>query len=30
VRIPLEDDALVTERGIEWLYPANSRILLVR
>jgi Xaa-Pro aminopeptidase len=25
VRIPLED-----ERGVEWLYPANERILLVR
>ena len=30
VRIPLEDDAVVTERGVEWLYPANSRVLLVR
>jgi len=30
VRIPLEDDAVLTERGIEWLYPANERILLVR
>lgn len=30
VRIPLEDDAVVTERGIEWLYPANERLLLVR
>jgi Xaa-Pro aminopeptidase len=30
VRIPLEDDAIVTERGIEWLYPVNERILLVR
>lgn len=30
VRIPLEDDAVVTERGVEWLYPANQRILLVR
>ncbi len=30
VRIPLEDDAIVTERGVEWLYPANDRILLVR
>ncbi len=30
VRIPLEDDGLVTERGIEWLYPVNNRILLVR
>jgi Xaa-Pro aminopeptidase len=30
VRIPLEDDAVVTERGLEWLYPINSRILLIR
>lgn len=30
VRIPLEDDAVVTERGVEWLYPVNSRILLIR
>ncbi len=30
VRIPLEDDAIVTERGVEWLYPANERILLIR
>ena len=30
VRIPLEDDAVVTERGVEWLYPVADRILLVR
>jgi Xaa-Pro aminopeptidase len=30
VRIPLEDDAIVTERGVEWLYPINERILLIR
>ena len=30
VRIPLEDDAVVTERGVEWLYPPNDRILLIR
>ena len=30
VRIPLEDDAVLTERGIEWLYPVNDRVLLVR
>ncbi len=30
VRIPLEDDALVTERGVEWLYPPTDRILLIR
>jgi len=30
VRIPLEDDAIVTENGIEWLYPIAERILLIR
>ena len=29
LRIPLEDDAIATERGIEWLYPVNERILLI-
>jgi len=30
VRIPLEDDAIVTERGVEWVYPINRRILLIK
>ncbi len=30
VRIPLEDDAIVTERGVEWLYPINEKILRIR
>ena len=30
LRIPLEDDAIVTERGIEWLYPANKEILIIK
>ncbi len=30
VRIPLEDDAVVTERGVEWLYPVNQKILLIK
>lgn len=30
LRVPLEDDAVVTERGVEWLYPVNERVLLVR
>jgi len=30
VRIPLEDDAIVTERGVEWLYPVNERILIIK
>lgn len=30
LRIPLEDDAIVTERGVEWLYPVNNEVLLIR
>lgn len=30
IRIPLEDDAVVTERGVEWLYPVADRILVVK
>lgn len=30
LRVPLEDDAIVTERGVEWLYPANRSLLLVK
>lgn len=30
VRIPLEDDAIVTERGVEWLYPINAGIRAIR
>ena len=30
VRIPLEDDAIVTARGVEWVYPVNQRLRLVR
>ena len=30
VRIPLEDDAIVTSRGVEWMYPVNQRLRLVR
>lgn len=30
VRVPLEDDAIVTERGVEWLYPVNTGIRLIR
>ncbi|MEZ4416848.1 MAG: M24 family metallopeptidase [Gemmatimonadota bacterium] len=29
-RIPLEDDAVVTARGVEWLYPINPGIRLIR
>jgi len=30
LRIPLEDNAIVTERGVEWLYPVNQKVLLIR
>jgi Xaa-Pro aminopeptidase len=30
IKIPLEDNGVVTERGLEWVYPANNRILLVK
>lgn len=30
LRVPLEDDAIVTERGVEWLYPINERVLLIK
>lgn len=30
LRIPLEDDAIMTARGVEWLSPINPRIQLVR
>ena len=30
LRIPLEDDATITSRGVEWVYPVNPRIILVR
>lgn len=30
LRVPLEDDAVITERGIEWLYPINPKILVIK
>lgn len=30
LRVPLEDDALITERGVEWLYPINPKILVIK
>ena len=30
LRIPLEDNAVVTERGVEWLYPVNQQVLIIR
>lgn len=29
-RIPLEDDAVVTARGVEWIYPINERIRTIK
>jgi Xaa-Pro aminopeptidase len=29
-RIPLEDDAIVTARGVEWMYPINERIRVIK
>lgn len=29
VRFNMEDNAIVTENGVEWLYPPNERILLI-
>ena len=30
LRVPLEDDAIVTERGVEWIYPVNPRVLVIK
>ena len=30
VRVPLEDDAVVTERGVEWVYPVNKGIQVIK
>ena len=30
LRIPLEDDAVVSQRGVEWLYPINKKVQLIR
>ena len=30
LRVPLEDDAVITARGIEWLYPVNPKILVIK
>lgn len=30
LRIPLEDDAVITERGVEWLYPINPKVLVIK
>jgi hypothetical protein len=30
LRIPLEDDATITTRGVEWVYPVIPRIALIK
>lgn len=30
LRVPIEDDAVITSRGIEWLYPVNPRVLVIK
>ena len=30
VPVNIEENALITERGIEWIQPPQSRILLIR
>lgn len=30
LRIPLEDDAIITTRGVEWIYPINPRIQVIK
>ncbi|TMM57358.1 M24 family metallopeptidase [Maribacter algarum] len=30
LRVPLEDDAVITERGVEWLYPINPKVLVIK
>ncbi len=30
LRIPLEDDAMVTERGVEWVYPINQKVQVIK
>jgi Xaa-Pro aminopeptidase len=30
LRVALEDDAVVTERGVEWIYPVNPRVQLIK
>ncbi|WP_339813888.1 M24 family metallopeptidase [uncultured Imperialibacter sp.] len=30
LRVALEDDAVITARGVEWLYPINPRVLLIK
>lgn len=29
-RIPLEDDAIVTQRGVEWMYPIVDHVIVIK
>ena len=30
LRFPIEDDAIVTARGVEWLHPTPRRLLVIK
>lgn len=30
LRVALEDDAIVTSRGVEWIYPVNPRVQVIK
>lgn len=30
IGVSVEESALITERGIEWLYPPQERVILIR
>ena len=30
VPVNIEENALITERGIEWIHPPQSRVLIIR
>ncbi len=30
LRVPLEDDAIITSRGVEWIYPINPKVLVIK
>ena len=30
IGVDVEENALITERGIEWLYPPQEKVLIIR
>jgi hypothetical protein len=30
LRVPIEDDAILTEDGVQFLHPANYRLLIIK